>query len=81
MRHKRKTDHHWKVVVYKPDICWYATCKCGFAYGVSRNVRNEDGSWSFEQYIDPQDVYQYCPRCGARKKTYDESPAEIIDSF
>jgi hypothetical protein len=54
---------------YTGDIAWYAFCSCGFSYPCSRNKRNIDGSWSYEQEI--ANLYNYCPFCGAKKKYYD----------
>ena len=67
---KRGTDHHWQLVQYKYDIAIYALCKCGYHYACSGNKRNDDGSFSLEQVVDPCRLFPYCPVCGARKKTY-----------
>ena len=74
MRLKRGKDSYWKVGKYQGDVAWYARCKCGFQYRCSSNLRNEDGTWSFKQYIST--LYPYCPNCGARKKWYNE---ELVD--
>ena len=72
MKMKRGTDHNWEIRRYKADLTWYAHCKCGYQYGCSRSLRNEDGSWNFKQYIAI--LHAYCPNCGARKKYYNELP-------
>ncbi len=72
---KRGTDHTWKIVKYKDDIALYAKCKCGYRYVCSKNKRNEDGSWSFEQEINL--LHRYCPYCGVRKKYYDDNVINI----
>lgn len=68
MRNKRGVDHKWNLVKYDGDIAIYAECKCGHYYCCSKELRNEDGSWSFKQI--PTIFYPYCPCCGARKKNH-----------
>lgn len=70
MRKGRQIDRIWEIRKYKDDLALYAHCKCGFEYYCSSNKRNEDGSWSFEQEINPYKIYHYCPNCGAHKKWY-----------
>ena len=72
---KRGTDHVWQIVKYAGDISLYARCKCGYHYACSKNKRNPDGTWSFEQEISH--LYPYCPVCGARKKRYTEEVQKI----
>lgn len=72
---KRGTDHWWQVNKYIDNLALFAKCKCGFEYNCGRNKRNDDGSPSLEQY--PAIMYQYCPRCGARKKWYNEEPNRV----
>jgi len=62
---KRGTDHIWRLIKYKGDIAVYAHCKCGYEYNCSKNKRNPDGTWSFEQEVAY--IFRYCPCCGARK--------------
>ena len=68
MKNKRGIDHEWKLVKYIGDIAIYAECKCGYHYACSKELRNEDGSWSFKQI--PTIFYPYCPCCGACKKRH-----------
>ena len=68
MKGKRGTDHEWHLVKYRGDGAIYAECNCGHYYSCSKNLRNEDGSWSFKQI--PTIFYPYCPCCGARKKRH-----------
>ena len=76
-RLKRGIDHHWEVRRYKGDSALYAHCKCGFQYNCSssRRVEDEDGTWSFKQYISI--IYHYCPWCGVRKRWYNEEPVKM----
>ncbi len=77
MRKGRQIDRHWEIRRYKGDIALYAHCKCGFNYCCSSNKRNEDGSWSFEQYINLNKIFHYCPNCGAHKKWYSNEIKKI----
>lgn len=79
MKMKRGTDHYWEVIKYSGDIAIYARCKCGFEYRCSHGKREEDGTWSLEQVID--NVYPYCPWCGARKKKYNIKPIAKGDKY
>lgn len=74
-RQKRGIDNHWQVRKYYGDAALYAHCKCGFQYCCSSSTRNEDGSWSLKQQVSF--LYRYCPRCGARKKWYNEEPVKM----
>ena len=74
-RQKRGTDHNWQTRKYSGDAAIYAHCKCGFEYNCSSSKRTEDGTWSIKQYITK--LYLYCPRCGARKKWYNEEPIKL----
>lgn len=78
-RQKRGKDHNWQTRKYYGDAAIYAHCKCGFQYNCSSSKRNEDGTWSLKQYITK--LYLYCPRCGARKKCYNEEPIRIHKSI
>ena len=71
---KRGTDHNWEMRRYRGDTAIYAHCKCGFEYNCSKNV-NEDGYW--KTIINTHYIFWYCPRCGARKKTYDTQITKI----
>lgn len=75
MKMKRGTDHNWEVRKYKGDLTLYAHCKCGYQYNCSRSLRNEDGSWSFKQYVAI--IHPYCPNCGAKKKYCNKEPVRI----
>ena len=79
MRVKRGKDSRWKVCKYKGDLALYARCKCGFYYACSSSIREENGSWSFKQYISK--IYPYCPNCGARKKWYNTEPIKMEKEF
>ena len=80
MRKGRQVDNTWEVRKYKGDIALYAHCKCGFDYCCSSNERNEDGSWSVKQYVNPYKLFHYCPNCGAHKKWYTEE-VRMINKF
>ena len=68
MKNKRGTDHCWTLVKYSGDAAIYAECECGHYYACSKELRNEDGSFTFKQI--PTYFYPYCSCCGARKKYY-----------
>ena len=80
MRKGRQIDRKWDIRKYKGDGALYAHCKCGFEYCCSSSRRNEDGSWTLKQYINPNKIYRYCPNCGARKKWYNTTERKI-DKF
>lgn len=69
-KHKRKgraIDHYWQFVKYKGNEAYYAKCSCGFQYVCDKS--------KFENYHiprtpDPEQLYNYCPICGARKTKY-----------
>ena len=73
MKMKRGTDHWWEVRRYQGDTALYAHCKCGFQYNCSSYEKDEEGYWKSKiKYI-----YPYCPRCGARKKWYNDEPKKF----
>ncbi len=78
MKNKRGKDHKWFICKYTGDLAYYARCECGFKYACSASKRKEDGTWSFEQELKP--LYNFCPKCGARKKWYNEEVVKI-DKF
>ena len=70
MKMKRGTDHWWEVRKYWGDSALYAHCKCGYQYVCSSLKKNEEGYW--KEIITK--LFLYCPKCGARKKWYNEEP-------
>ena len=57
MRKGRQVDRKWDIRKYKGDGALYAHCKCGFEYCCSGSKRQEDGSWTLKQYINPNKIY------------------------
>ena len=70
MKMKRGTDHYWEVRKYKDDLALYAHCNCGFEYVCSKTKYAEDKGFSTEISF----LYRYCPKCGAKKKWYNDVP-------
>ena len=66
---KRGTDHNWEMRRYRGDSAIYAHCKCGYEYQCSKSIIE---SGRFEIIINKHNIFWYCPRCGARKKTFNE---------
>lgn len=78
MRKGRQIDRRWDMRRYKGDCAIYAYCKCGFYYACEKEITDEQGRFGF--VIDENRVYNYCPKCGAHKKWYND-PARKIDKF
>lgn len=59
------TNGHWYVIRWKHDAAYYSYCPfCGYAHACYKNIRNEDGSWSFKVEYDAENEFNYCPMCG-----------------
>ena len=72
-RKGRSIDHTWQCVKYKGDIGYYAKCSCGFHYGCNRGK-------GIALEFAPEKLWNYCPKCGARKKWYCED-VKYIDKY
>jgi hypothetical protein len=74
-RPKRGKDHNWELIKYNGDRAVYARCKCKFEYSIFlyRNGTKDfkvDENGQLMIARKPDTMYLYCPRCGAKKKTY-----------
>ena len=74
---KRRKDHNWKIIKYSGDGQVYARCKCGYEYGIfhysptCKTKKNENGDLVLT--VEPDILHLYCPYCGAKKKTWDNT--------
>lgn len=75
-RPKRGKDHNWELIKYNGDGAVYARCKCKFefcifSYRKDLNEFKVDENGQLVIAREPDIMYLYCPKCGAKKKTYD----------
>ena len=71
MKNKRGTDHWWRLFQYRDSETIFAKCKCGFIYPSCEST----GEPQEQRFVK---LYNYCPRCGAKKKYYDDE-IRVVD--
>lgn len=83
-RPKRGKDSWWRMVKYPYNGAIYAVCKCGYERSAFRNYlhdkrgefkRNESGELILLR--EPDNLKNYCPDCGARKKWWSNNIEEV----
>ncbi len=81
-RTKSKMFGKWAFVKYLGDGAVYAVCQhCGYTYACYKELRDQDGNYTFKNVPDVSKAHRYCPKCGLKMSLWDNDKVYKIDRY